>query len=369
MKVIYLYTSHGAAPTNSIADNWRPPAQCGQQYDSVHGDGVFKLLGELHKNGVIDDLRVFYESNRDPGKAQWIPGVYCCVVPEIRFVAPFIKEDTIIFARGGFRGWHDFLHGYKGKNWLMLYPANTGRERWPWWDVILEDRQRANVVDKCGRYWNFFIKPTDEGIFHPTDQKIKYDLCIGASHIHDKKGQWRTIEALVEYKRLYGNSPRCILPGAARKGVRSSSIINRIKQHALDVSIPGEVTKEGLCQIFNESKFFIHLGTHGQNDRGPIEALACGTPLIIGSPQYHSPIINEVSFIPPDINDFTSVAKEINRLLRHYHKVGSYPYMYYRANHSFDQSYERMEILLKKMAGNQPGLLAKHAIRSAFESV
>lgn len=365
MKVVYLYTSHGAAPVGSIPDGWKPPAACGPQYDHAKGDGTFKLLEELHKNRVITDLRVFYESNRTPGKADWIPGVYCSVIPEIRFAAPFIKEDTIIFARGGFRTWHDFLVPYKGKNWLMLYAANTGRERWPWWDVILEDRRRVNEIDGNGRYWNFYIKPTDETIFRPRETETKYDLCIGASHIHDKKGQWRVVEALIRYKDVFGHSPRCVMPGAPRKGLRSGQIEQKIKQHGLDVVLTGEITKPELCQIFNESKFFIHLGTHGQNDRGPIEALSCGTPLIIGSPSYHSPVINESAFTVNDINDFNEVAELIHTL------VACPPvrsvYLYYLKNHSFQVSYKRMELLLKAMAGTRPGIPAKQKIQELFK--
>jgi len=369
VKVVYFYTSHGSAQAGSTPDDWKLPASCGKQYSSTHGDGTFKLLEELHNKGIISDLRVFFESNRAPGKADWIPGVYCSVIPELRFAKPFIHSDTIIFARGGFKGWHDLLVSYKEKNWLMLYAANTGRERWPWWDVILEDRKRLNVIDRNERYWNFYIKPTNEEIFYPEKREIKYDFCIGASHVHDKKGQWRTIEALIEYKRLYGKCPRCIMPGAPRKGTKSNLIANNIKRHGLDVEVAGEVTKQDLCRIFNESRFFIHLGTHGQNDRGPIEAMACGTPLNIGSPAYHSPVINELAFIPNDINNFKEVAIELNRLLRHYEKVKDYPYHYYQQEHSFARAYGRMEALLKTMGQYSPGMEGKQKLKEIFDSI
>lgn len=368
MRVIYLYTSHGAAVKNSISDNWKPPVKCGQQYDKVHGDGTFKLLEKLHKNKVITDLRIFYESNRAPGKANWVPGVYCCVIPEIRFIKPFIKEDTIFFVRGGFKTWHDLLVPYKNKNWLMLYAANTGRERWTWWDIIFEDRNKLNIIDRYNRYWNFYIKPTDETIFHPLKREIKYDLCIGASHIHDKKGQWRVIEALIRYKALFGKNLRCALPGAARRGVKSNSILSKIKKYGLDVDVLGEVSKEKLCELFNESGYFVHLGTHGQNDRGPIEALACGTPLIIGSPRYHSPVINKVAIVPDDINDFDNIAKGLNKIVKYYQgHLRKQLYDYYIQEYSFQKSYNRMKCILETIVDTQPCLLVKRKLKEKFE--
>lgn len=371
MRVVYLYTRHGAAGKDTISDNWKPPAKCGEYYDKiVYGDGTFKLLHELYKNKVIADLRVFYESNRAPGKANWIPGVYCCVVPEIKFVKPFIREDTIIFVRGGFKTWHDFLVPYKNKNWLMLYAANTGRERWTWWDIVFEDRDNLNMIDKYNRYWNFYIKPTNEDIFHPLDREIKYDFCIGASHIHDKKGQWRVIESLVRYKTLFGKNVRCALPGAARKGTKSNSINPKIKKYGLNVNVTGELTKEKLCELFNESKYFIHLGTHGQNDRGPIEALACGTPLIIGSPRYHSPIINNVAVIPNDINNFDAIARGMYGAKKFYNRnLKKQWYDYYIENHSFQKCYDRIKYILETVDGTKPNILIKEKLKEKFESM
>lgn len=365
MKVVYLYTSHGAAKKGSTPDNWKPSKKCGDQYDKiVCGDGTFKLLHELYKNKVITDLRIFYESNRAPGIANWLPGVYCCVVPEIRFVKPFIKKDTIIFVRGGFKTWHDFLIPYKNRNWLMLYAANTGREKWTFWDIIFEDRTNLNLIDKYERYWNFYIKPIDETIFHPLKRDIKYDLCIGASHLHDKKGQWRVIEALVKCKVDHGKILRCALPGAARRGLKSNCIRSKIEQYGLDVSVLGEVSKEKLCELFNESKYFVHLGTHGQNDRGPIEAMACGTPLVIGSPRYHSPIINKVAIKPDKINDFDALARGFCGIVKHYDKyLREQMYDYYIKNHSFKKSYDRMKYILETVAGTKPRLLMKRRLK------
>lgn len=363
VKIVYFFMSQGAAPTGSIA-SYKPTSKCGEQYNDFNGEGTFKLLQKLHDNGVIDDLRVFYESARDPGIANWIPGVYCSVIPEIRFAEQFIKENSIIFVRGGFRTWHDFLVQYKHKNWLMLYAANTGRQRWTWWDVILNDCDKINDVDKFGRYWHFFIKPTDESLFYPKCLiEKKYDLCIGASHIHDKKGQWRTINMLIEYKKRYGKNLKCIMPGAPRRGVETGKIREKISNHGLDVEIVGKVSRHKLCSIFNRSRFFIHLGTHGQNDRGPIEALACGTPLIIGSPSYHSPILYEnpeITFVPKDVNDLPSIAAYLRRRLPNYHideriRVHGY-YMRY---HSFERTYNRFQFLIELMANSKPTIESK----------
>ena len=68
--------------------------------------------------------------------------------------------------------------------------------------------------------------------------------------------------------------------------------------------------------------FFVYMGTGGQNDRGPLEALACGTKIIIANPRRHSPIVYENKKICSVINhnDFLGTAKTIHESLESYCK-------------------------------------------------
>jgi glycosyltransferase involved in cell wall biosynthesis len=292
-KVVFLFMSKSSASPNSTKRIY-PKNFCGVQYDKFNDECYFKLFHDLLRHNIIDDLKVFYESNVDPGMAKWIkhPNAYCEVIPEIRFVREYIDKDTIIFVRGGFKHWLEFLLPYKGKNWLIIYAANTGREKWPIWDIVLDDIGYKNEVDKHGRYFFPFLKPVNEEIFKPLmDSKISYDLCVGASHIHDKKGQWKVVDAISYYRKKYGNI-KIILPGSPRGGINTREMYNKFNE-GFDVSLPGYVSRQELMHIFNQSKYYITLGTHGQNDRGVLEAYSCGTEPIIGNPEYNTPFLKK----------------------------------------------------------------------------
>lgn len=382
MNIVFLFMSQSSATPNSTLDNWKADSPCAPYYnDHFKGEGYFKLLGELKKQNIINELSVFYESNKGPGKADWIKNADCQVIPELRLMEKYIKEDTIIFVRGGFKHWHDPLLKYKNRNWIILYAANTGRQRWEFWDVVLQDLQIVNYVDKSGRYWHHFIKPIDEEMFYP-DYKAPpfYDLCIGASHIHDKKGQWRTIKVLQEYAKLYEKPLKCIMPGSFRRSLKTLEMIKFLEtkgnlktKNDFDVYLTGMLARHDLRTVFNTSKYFIHLGAHGQNDRGLLEALACGTPIILGSPQYHAELMhknNKIVFIPKDMNDFKGTAKFIHCLLKRWKPCfRKEVHKKYKEKLSFEKSCDRMKSLFIMMDLLKPTLSSKQKIKKAFDII
>jgi hypothetical protein len=58
--------------------------------------------------------------------------------------------------------------------------------------------------------------------------------------------------------------------------------VSEINKNCLDVDRPGMVPRETYSDILNQSKLAVFLGRGGQNDRGPLEALSCGTQLLLG---------------------------------------------------------------------------------------
>ena len=372
MKVVFLFMSQGSASPGTTKRVY-PTNPCGEKYmDAFAGEGYFKMLEALVKNNTISDLKIFFESNVQPGIASWIKdsSVYCEVIPEIRFVDEYIDKDTIIFVRGGFKHWHDFLLKYKDQNWLLLYAANTGRERWSWWDIVFDDLECRNQIDRHGRYWFPFIKPINEQMFFPeNDQPLKWDFCIGASHIHDRKGQWRVVEAISEYNKRYGEI-NCVMPGAPRRGLKTVEMIKNLPgiKH---VEMPGHVHRTKLREIFNQSKYFIHLGAHGQNDRGPIEALACGTPIVIGSPKYHAPFLSRIGYIGCNINEPISIAsslKTLNNLWTPEEKNNTFE-DYKRESGFKEVVIPRMQVLFDILSSSKPSEKSKQAIKKAIDTI
>jgi len=319
LKIVYLYMSQGSAPQNANVD-WDPNTPCISRYtDNMKYEGPSLMLSELKRTGVVDDVKIFYESNRGPGCADWGCGLHGWVCPQIKWANQFIDKDTIIYVRGGFRGWHELLTSKKNINWLMAYTANTGRERWTFWDIILWDLNKNNNLDRHGRLWYHYVKPIDEKTFYPMNQDPFYDVCIGASHIHDKKGQWRVIDALILYKKKYGVNLKAIMPGFGIRGTQTRQIRTKIIDHRLDVTITGMLSKPDLCRtVYNRSKIGVFTGTHGQGDRGPIEALACGMPVILGMKKYHSPYVydDRVAAVPKSVHDIGEIADLIHRFLK-----------------------------------------------------
>lgn len=307
MRLVFFYTQYGAADKNQPL-KWSPKNETKNFYAVEEGglrsEGYFWLLKQLKETGVFSEVLIIIESNRSPG-ATFIEGLPCIVIPLIDEVHRFLKPDDVIWVRGGFRTWFVHLEQLrKNGHWLLLYAANTGRQRWLVWDVIFDDYMQSSQLDSRNRLWVKFHKPINPLIFHPKTLPTLYDVCVGASHIHDRKGQWRTIEALTHYKQAKKRNLRAIMPGRVMRGGQTSTLIKKIESEGLDVVLPGMLPRSKVCDIFNQSKVFVYLGEHGQNDRGPLEALCCGTPIIIANGRYHQSEVHS--------NKFCKVVKNTN---------------------------------------------------------
>jgi len=275
------------------------------------------LLHRMRETKIVDDILIFIESNRYPGSAS-IYGIPIHVVPNIHNIDSYLEPEDVIWVRGGFRSWHEWLVKRQGKHWLLLYAADTGRERWLFWDVIFSDIGRKSWIDVRDRLWVDFHKPIHPKIFYPITCDPGYDICIGASHIHDKKGQWKTIQAIVEYEKIYRKKLKCVMPGRLMRGSKTSQIPRVIAEHNLDVKVTGMIGRKAVNELYNKSKLFVYLGGGGQNDRGPLEALRCGTPIVICNPKRHHHVVCQnplVSCVSEDSMDFKKVADELHILL------------------------------------------------------
>lgn len=316
-----FYCKHHA-PVNSRPP-WDPNVPCAERWNQFWTEGTWWLLNRMIQEKIVDEVMVFIESAKGPGKMT-IPydKMYGWVMPEISYLNDYLRPDDVIWIRGGFRPWHDFIVNYHMDKWKMLYGANTGRESWHWWDLILDDlNNRPAHIDRFERIWVHFEKPTHPEIFYPEDVEKKYDICIGASHVHDKKGQWRTIRALYEYKKIFSKNLKAVFPCGGGKGIHTTPALQLLSE--LDVAHPGFVSRDELRRIYNQSKLFVHLGGGGQNDRGPLEAMRCGTPVVIATPKRHGRVTYEnpgVSFVVKDKNDYTQIAHNFDWLLANYPK-------------------------------------------------
>lgn len=271
--------------------------------------------------GLVDDVLCIVETKYGTGVTQHGPHIRIAAVPNMERVGEMLEPGDVIWCRGGFKSWYDHLEAWgRARHWLLVYAANTGREKWPFWDVIFDDLTGGNFLDRTDRRHLDFRKPTKPDIFRPLDLKERYDLCIGASHIHDRKGQWRAVKAAAAYHDCYGQHLRCVMPGGMRRGTRTSQIMADIEENDLDIDVCGMLSRSDLAAVFNESRLFCHLGSHGQGDRGVMEAMRCGCRVIIGYPRYHAPWAwrnRRVCWVPDYPNDFEWLARGIFRMLEY----------------------------------------------------
>jgi len=325
MRLIFLFTSYGSAPKGTNV-KWHTETPATNKYAVSEGglpsEGYLYLLKRMLATSIVDEIIIFIESNRGTGSTRYKirkGSIACYVVPEIAYVDDFLKPDDIIWVRGGFRGWWEWLDSKKGKHWLLLYAADTGRERWFFWDIIFNDLNDQYILDRRKRFWITFRKPINEEIFKPlNNSEFLYDVCIGASNIHDKKAQWKMVEVAKRYRELFDKDLICALPGAPRRGRESNSIYNNIIDNNLKINIMGLCTRSTMNKIYNQSRLFVYLGYGGQNDRGPLEALRCGTPILIANYKRHAFFFNQndkVVNIAGDSEDFNNVAIEIYNCL------------------------------------------------------
>ena len=298
-KLWYFYYSTGDCKTVKFDKSKTTNNKWANQF---YTEGQCDLFRELSSQDVIDGCSIVIESGIDSGYKQLFSGMDCYVVPHLSDVLPYINDDDILFMRGGFKSWIPVIEKFVAEDRnLLFYAANTGRARWAYWNIVADDLADCHYTGKNDRLYWHYRKPINQDIFY-YDQRFaqEYDLCIGASHIHDKKGQWRVVEMLKYLKQKYDYNIKSVLPGAPRRGVHTNTMLDDIKKYNLNIDVVGMLPREKLADVMRSSKVFFHAGTSGQNDRGPMEAMACGCYVGIHAPQYHAPFIyenKELSFV------------------------------------------------------------------------
>ena len=294
-KLIYLYTSD--RPANNAKRELIMTPTKNKFATEAPTDGMIKMWCELAGRDIIDKVEIFVDSHISCGYKQLTPKASLYVVPDIDIARDFISPGDIVIVRGGFKPWFPTLTKiYEArKNWILFYRANTNRNPWPFWDIILDDLLKKTSVMHLNRYWFKFSKPVNEEIFKydPAIGKTygkHYNVCIGASHIHAKKGQYMGVRALRAYTDYYEYKLSAVLPGGFIRCMYNKEIITARDDGIVDVI--GHTTRQLLCELLNRSEVFIHAGPGGQNDRGVLEAMCCGLPVILASHNHFSDFVS-----------------------------------------------------------------------------
>lgn len=293
-KIIYFYTSdqpsydhnHSGLEITSISNN--------KFAMEAHSDGMIAMWDKLASTlGYI--VYVIIDAHNGFGHRQYSPSTAIYVISDIKYLLDYINPEDIIIARGGFKPWFKTLGALKKRrqNWILFYRANTNRHGWPFWDVTLNDLgDNSRNFIHLNQYYFGFSKPVNEDIFYWTQDDIKsMNVCIGASHVHSRKGQYLAVRAASHYYSKYGNKLTGVLPGGFIRCSYNTEILLSRSKNFHDIDVLGHIKREDLRECYCKSSMLIHAGTGGQNDRSVLEAMACGTPVVLSSCSHFSSFV------------------------------------------------------------------------------
>lgn len=316
MKLVILYSSRGARGHSVWDKTKESKSSIGVQYTT---DGYAYLADKLIERGVVDEVVSFVEVGRHHGSIKINDKHTVYAIPTISCISEFVKSGDILFIRGCWKHWADILHKLCKTNWEIYYGAGTPRSNWGCWHVVMYD-----FLDKAamGRHHPKvpFIKPINYDVFYPINCKKEYDILLNSCfHIYDKKGQYKFINACVEYKKMYGKNLSVALPGGSYRNTYTSKMPTVIKSNDLNIYQPGTLSRQDLNVLINKCKLFIHLGYGEQNARSALEAMRCGLPLYIASPHLwpkHVSAHPNITRLCKNPNDYKTVAQDIHQILK-----------------------------------------------------
>ena len=275
-RLVYIHKSLNARPASGDLSWLGQEAKSSWLTVDFATDGHPIFLEALLDAGVFDEIIVVIESARGAGKLQ-LGRLKCMVMPSVTLLKDILQPNDILYWRGGYRWWIETLDELKDY-WHIYYGAGTPRAHWPQWDIVLYEG--TSPLSKREKLYLPWQKPINTTLFSPAEEeRLSYDVCIGASKIFDIKQQWRTVDAVLEYRKMYDKDLCCVMPGVYRRSTQTNRIYRMIETEGMKVALPGYVDRSKLAQIYQRSRLFTHHAS-GLNDRCVLEAMACGTPLL-----------------------------------------------------------------------------------------
>jgi glycosyltransferase involved in cell wall biosynthesis len=170
------------------------------------------------------------------------------------------------------------------------------------------DNEKIRVIHS-GLDWESFKRSAknNHGVQSLTELNIKkpYLLCVGTSN--PKKNLTKVLEAFHKMK-LGGLKHKLVIVG--KKGRVTESIYSEAKRLGLDeeVIFTGFVSDDALLVLYKNADVFIYIGFYEGFGFPPLEAMACGTPVVVSNTSSLPEIVGDAGVYvdPYSIEDMAS---------------------------------------------------------------
>jgi len=186
-----------------------------------------------------------------------------------------IEDKDIIWTRGTNELWTSFLHRHIRAR-KVLYNLAYLRADPRIYDLVFVDEDYQYRKLKKHPYSYLFIKPCNEKVFYPMEQKIIYDV-ISIGVIRERKGQLKVVRAAKKLERPL----KLIFPGALRDEVYKKRCIDAAKGSDLALEFPGIVERSELNLLINRSRLHVLASRYEQAPRTLLEVACAGVPSLI----------------------------------------------------------------------------------------
>lgn len=325
MNLVFLYSSRGRIPIDKPN---RTPIPVLPDYDytvnkptnaflkSTLSDLYPYIWDKLLETKVFDKITTIFEVGSGFGTTliKNNPNNRVCFIPHISEVFKFIEPDDLIFVRGAWIWWKNVISKLAKEHYLIYYRGGRKIFRHWKWSLVLDDIRSHNYMDKWKHTNIFYPKCINEDIFnYNPSAKKNYDIILPGEVKHSK-GQWRVLEAVGRYKKIYGHQPSICVVGKIKEYVDFNKIK---KKYKLNIHYKGVVDRNRLCKYYNMSKIYVHLGKNEQGPRTTLEAIRCGLPILISDIPSMWPDWERESFFCEKVNyrDYDYIANTIHKML------------------------------------------------------
>lgn len=291
--------------------------------EQAETDGHYTLIKELMKRGYVDESYFITDNYARPPEvlANTDPRFKVISVNGLFTLRQQPEPGDIIWIRGAWKPWIPWIEKYTPQCWTLYYAANAGHHAWPWWDVILYDLREGDTAGAENKLWYHYRKPVSPDFGLRPEIPVEYDVCCGASHIYDRKGQYRIMKISLAYEALTGKPLKVVMPGSFYSREAQTEIMRAELADGKwpNITMPGWVDRNTMISIYNSARFFYAATCGGQGDRCVPESGLCGCRQIIGLSKNHPPYSYarpDIAFVPPNPDDTDSIAAYLAENMR-----------------------------------------------------